>query len=290
MRLTGVIAAVPTPFDAAGQPERALFEAHCGALLAGGCDGLNVLGSTGEANSLPHRARLAVMAWALHAGPAARLMVGTGTPSLVETVALTEAADDLGYRTALVLPPYYYKPLTETGLIGWYTALHEALGARKIEISFYNYPQLTGVPLPIAVIAALAERFPARFTGLKDSSGDLAWCRDLLEAVPALAVFPSSETSLAEAHDAGFAGCISATANLTAGLAQRVWNGEIKDASELARQRATITGQPLIASIKYLLARKYAQPQWERVLPPFAPLSAAQKAALDTDLPRAATL
>ena len=95
-----------------------------------------------------------------------------------------------------------------TGLVAWYSALDRALGDTPIEIYFYNYPQMTGVPIPVEVVARLAEASPRRFTGIKDSSGDLAYCRALVQRVPGLSVFPSSETALAEAQESGFAGCI----------------------------------------------------------------------------------
>ena len=129
--MQGVIAAVPTPVDTAFHPQKALFLEHCQWALANGCDGLNILGSTGEANSLSIQARRDVMGWAAAALPKTRLMVGTGTPALAETIALTEHADDLGYSVALVLPPYYYTPASDAGLIAWYMML---IGRRDVAL------------------------------------------------------------------------------------------------------------------------------------------------------------
>ena len=221
--MQGVIAAVPTPVDEAYHPIKEAFVEHCNWALANGCDGLNILGSTGEANSFPAGARREVMAWAAAGVPVAKLMVGTGTPSLGETIALTEHADDLGYGVALVLPPYYYKPATDAGLIAWYMALHEALGDRAIQVYFYNFPQMTGINIPVEVIAELARRAPERFAGIKDSSGDLEYCRAIVAANGDLKVFPSSETALESAAQDGFAGCISASVNITCALAGRIW-------------------------------------------------------------------
>ncbi|MFV2054356.1 dihydrodipicolinate synthase family protein [Aliiroseovarius sp. YM-037] len=283
--MEGIIAAVPTPVDAEGTPQKALFVEHCQWALHNGCDGLNVLGSTGEANNFDTAARKQVMGWAAEAVDTTRLMVGTGTPSLAETVDLTSHADDLGYGVALVLPPYYYKPASDEGLFRWYEALHHALGQRKIAIYFYNFPQMTGITIPVPLIERLQKAYPDRFTGIKDSSGDLDYCRELTAKLPGFAVFPSSETSLSEAGASGFAGCISATVNQTAPLCAELWAGRTApDAALLERTgalRAAIASQPLIASVKYLVGRRTDNPLWEHTLPPFVALTDAQKAALD---------
>ena len=275
--MQGVIAAVPTPIDERKQPLRAPFLEHCRWALDNGCDGLNVLGSTGEANSLSTSARRDVMGWAADALDLARLMVGTATPALEETIDLTGHAASLGYRVALVLPPYYYKPVGEAGLVAWYTGLHEALGDADIEIFFYNYPQLTGLAIPVGVIESLARAFPSRFTGIKDSSGDLGYCRAIVASIPDFSVFPSSETALAEAHEAGFAGCISATANHTARLSAEVWRQRADPPAaaleRMAAERATIAGAGLIPAVKELVAQRSADPSWRNVLPPFLPLA-----------------
>jgi len=286
--MKGIIAAIPTPVDKQGHPIRALLLEHARWALENGCDGLNVLGSTGEANSLDSETRRQVMRWAAEGLDPARLMVGTGTPSLAETIALTIHADDLGYPVALVLPPYYYTPPSDDGLMRWYMDLHAALGDRPIRVWFYNYPQMTGFAIPEGVIQALHRIAPGRFDGIKDSSGDLDYCRRLASAMPALRVFPSSETSLPLAREVGFAGCISATVNHSAPLCARLLRGGPDAAAladDIADLRAAISAQPLIPAVKHLVARRTGEADWTRTVPPFRPLSAAQAAALDHLVP-----
>lgn len=282
--MQGVIAAVPTPVDAAYTPRQQPFIEHCQWALANGCDGLNILGSTGEANSFDSDARRAVMGWAAGALPIERLMVGTGTPSLAETISLTAFADELGYGVALVLPPYYYTPATNEGLIAWYLALDAGLGDRAIEVYFYNFPQMTGIPIPIEVIAELARLRPARFTGIKDSSGDLDFCRAVVAANSSLRVFPSSETALESAAADGFAGCISASVNITCALAGKIWASREAPPADLcakiANHRNAIAGPTLIAGIKHLVAARTGDAEWRRVLPPFTELDVSAGAAL----------
>lgn len=273
--MQGVIAAVPTPITSDGHVAETLFTAHCQDMLANGCDGLNILGSTGEANSFDAETRRKVMALAANACGTERLMVGTGTPSLTETIALTRHADDLGYQVALVLPPYYYKPLDDVGLVRWYMALHDALGARDIQIYFYNFPQMTGLSIPPTVVAELVQTAPERFMGIKDSSGDLDYARAVLAAAPGLAVFPSSETALQVAHRDGFAGCISATVNITNETSGALWAARVDPPADLVAkvdtQRSLIAGPYLIPSIKALLALRTGDAAWANVLPPFVP-------------------
>lgn len=282
--MKGIIAAVPTPVDETGQPVEPLFIEHCRWALDNGCDGLNILGSTGEANSFDGARRKLVMGWAASALEPARLMVGTGTPSLAETIALTEHADDLGYRVALVLPPYYYAPVSDAGLVRWYMALHAALGPRAIKIYFYNYPKMTGLRIPVAVIEHLNRAAPERFGGIKDSSGDLDYCREIVSAVPDAAVFPSSETDLFAASGSGFSGCISATVNHSAPLCAQAWRegGTPELHARIAGLRATIAGQPLIPSVKYLVSRRTRQGAWTNTLPPFTDLAPQEKETLDS--------
>lgn len=280
----GVIAAVPTPVDSTGNPIRNLFLSHCSWALSNGCDGLNILGSTGEANSFDTQTRKEIMGWAAAELDCSRLMVGTGTPSLGETIALTQHADDLGYKIALVLPPYYYKPVSDDGLFRWYESLHEGLGDREIAIYFYNFPQMTGLEIPISVITRLRAKWPERFRGIKDSSGNLAYCRELATTLAGFAVFPSSEVSLGEAHQSGFAGCISATTNQTGNLCAELWHNRATPDAELIRQikqlRELIAGTALIPSIKYLIAQRTGQAEWEQLLPPFNTLTNDRKAEL----------
>ncbi|MAU23191.1 MAG: dihydrodipicolinate synthase family protein [Martelella sp.] len=280
--MKGIIAAVPTPVDGDGRALQKPFLEHCRWALANGCDGLNVLGTTGEANSLGIAERKAVMGWAAQNLDPARLMVGTGLTSLADTLELTRAAADMGYRIALVLPPFYYKPVSDDGLYAWYMALDEALGESPIAIWFYNFPQMTGVPIPVDVVARLAAARPARFAGIKDSSGDLAYCRSLVAAVPGLSVFPSSETALAEMQASGFAGCISATVNISAPLcaAYLAAPGEAL-AARIAETRGKIAAHPLVPAVKYLVGKRSGDPVWENVLPPFTQADAPSRAALD---------
>jgi len=107
--LHGVIAAVATAVDEKGEPDGARSATLARYLLEGGCDGLNVLGTTGEATSFSLDQRRRVMnAYAASGLPLDRMMVGTGAAALADAIALTKHAAELGFAGALVLPPFYY--------------------------------------------------------------------------------------------------------------------------------------------------------------------------------------
>ena len=268
----GVIAAVPTPINNDGDPILDTFLLHCIWVLQNGCDGINILGSTGEANSFNSHQRKLVMECASKTLDNRKLMVGTGTPSISETVHLTKIANDLGYQVALVLPPFYYKPITNNGLFLWYQTLHEKLGNRKIKIYFYNFPQMTGLTIPIEVIEKLHGQWPNRFCGIKDSSGDLDYCRTLSKN-KSFKVFPSSEVSILEAHISNFSGCISATVNQTLFLSSKAWAKKNENIDHLVSKikhiREKISKDSLIPSIKFLISARTKNKDWNKLLPPF---------------------
>lgn len=158
--------------------------------------------------------------------------------------------------------------------------------ARAIQIYFYNFPQMTGLSIPVSVIADLAQRFPARFTGIKDSSGDLDYARAIVAANASLRVFPSSETVLHHARADGFAGCISATVNVTAPLCAQVWasGGPSNLVEDIARQRTAMAGPALIPGIKHMVSHRTDDAMWRNILPPFLPLQNDAVQDLETAL------
>jgi 4-hydroxy-tetrahydrodipicolinate synthase len=222
--LSGVIAAVATPIEENGAPDLKRAVNLARYLLDNGCDGLNVLGTTGEATSFSRDERKSVMdAYKAEGLPLHRLMVGTGAAAISDAVALTRHAAELGFAGALVLPPFYYKGVPDDGLVAYINALVKATADKPIPIYLYHFPAMSGLPWHLALIKRLLESFPTRIVGLKDSSGDMAFARAAAAISADFAVFPSTEAALIEARSGAFAGCISATANLNADLCARAW-------------------------------------------------------------------
>jgi 4-hydroxy-tetrahydrodipicolinate synthase len=281
-KLNGVIAAIATAVDERGEPDCARSVALARFLLANGCDGLNVLGTTGEATSFSLEQRKRVMTAYRDADlPLDRLMVGTGAASLADAVALTRHAAELGFAGALVLPPFYYKGVPDDGLVAYIDAIINATKAHPIPIYLYHFPAQSGLPWHIGLIKRLLDAFGGRIVGLKDSSGDMSYARAAAALSTDLQVFPSTEAALMEARSGAFAGCISATANLNADLCGRAWRSGDAGALETAVTiRRLFEGKQLVAGVKALLAHIHRDPAWARVQPPLTAFSTAERAAL----------
>src|SRR5438270_7191654 len=173
--LRGVIAAISTPIEATGEPDVARATKLARFLLDNGCDGLNVLGTTGEATSFSLEQRKRVMTAYRDAGlPLDRLMVGTGAAAIADAVALTRHASDLGFAGALLLPPFYYKGVPDDGLANYVATVIAATSARPISIYLYHFPSLSGLPWRVDLIGRLLAAHGRRLVGLKDSAGVLA--------------------------------------------------------------------------------------------------------------------
>lgn len=284
----GVIAAVPTPYTTSGKPDIELFLEHCNWALANGCNALNILGTTGEANSLDTDCRVQIMSAAAKSTlPPNRLMVGTGTPSLAETVRLTKLAANLGYAAALILPPYYYKPISDDGLFAYFSDVINSVRDKNIGIYLYNFPQMTGISFSTGLVSRLISAFPVHIKGMKDSSGDLDYAREMAAAFSEnFDVFPSNEATLQSASVDGFAGCISASVNVTGPLAARVWrkaagvgHGECQNMIKL---RKDISSIPIVQAVKALISIREKNPSWRYVKPPLMGLTSEQKVKLET--------
>jgi 4-hydroxy-tetrahydrodipicolinate synthase len=281
-KLQGVIAAIATAVDDKGEPDCARSTALARFLLANGCDGLNVLGTTGEATSFSLEQRKRVMSAYRAAGlPLDRLMVGTGAASVADAIALTRHAAELGFAGALVLPPFYYKGVPDDGLFAYVELIVQATAADPIPLYLYHFPAQSGLPWHVKLVARLVETFGARIVGLKDSSGDMAYAREATTVAPGFKVFPSTEAVLMEARTGAFAGCISATANLNADLCARAWrSGDTAALDAAVAIRKLFDGKQLVPGVKALIAHIHDDAGWSRVQPPLSVFPAQDRTAV----------
>jgi len=210
-----------------------------------------------------------------------RLMVGTGAAAVSDAVALTRHAAEIGFAGALVLPPFYYKSVSDDGLVAYLNALVQATDAQPIPIYLYHFPAMSGLHWHVALIKRLLEVFPGRMAGLKDSSGDMAFARSAAAISSDFSVFPSTEACLIDARNGAFAGCISATANCNPDLCARAWaEGDTAALEQAVAIRKLFDGKPLVSGVKALLAHIHGDPALSRVKPPLAAFSAADRASV----------
>ncbi len=287
--IKGVFAAALTLLDADLAPDTEACVAHCRWLLANGCDGIGLLGTTGEAPSFSVGQRRGLLDAALENGiPNDRLIVGSGAAALADTAELTAHAVTSGVAGCLVVPPFYFKNISDEGLFASYAALIERVGRADLRLLLYHFPQMSAVPIPHQVIARLVADFPGTIAGLKDSSGDLGNMLALIEAFPGLRIFSGTERYLLAVLEAGGAGCITAGANVTSRETGRLYahwleSGGGAETAALQERvtalRDLIEGIPMIAAMKVLIARHRGQAGLARVAPPLADLGEADAAA-----------
>ncbi len=265
--LRGIWSAVPTPVDSRFSPDHERAIVYYRELLAGGCDGINLLGTTGQAMSFDVATRRALMrAVAQSDLPKERVMCGTGAASLADAIALTRAACEFGFAAALVMPPFFYRDATDDGILAFFDRL---LAEAPGPIVLYNFPRMSGITFHLDLLARLLDAFPGRILGIKDSSNDRNYQREAVACHPELAVFPGSEGYLLEALRYGAAGCISGSVALWPQLAQAVCRDRgAEDGSDLSAKRAGIEGAPLIPAMHARIAQTRGDDEWRRVVPP----------------------
>jgi 4-hydroxy-tetrahydrodipicolinate synthase len=288
-RLRGVLAPVITPFRSDLSPDPGRFARHCRWLLEHGCDGLAVFGTNSEANSLAAEERTSLLEALLAAGvPAERLMPGTGCCSLPETVRLTAHAVSHGCAGVLTLPPFYYKDVSEDGLFRYFAELVERVGDRRLRVYLYNIPQVSQVPIGRGLMARLKHAYPDAIAGLKDSAGDFAHTRAVIDELGprGFDVFSGSERFLLATLRAGGAGCITAGANVNPhGIAalRRAWDAPEAERlqASLDAVRGALQGQgAMIPALKAVVAHFAEDEAWAAVRPPLVALTEEQRASL----------
>jgi 4-hydroxy-tetrahydrodipicolinate synthase len=290
---SGVIAPVVTPFAEDGAPDLDRFVEHCEWLLEDGCTGLAPFGTTSEGNSLGVDERMELLEELVDADVSPNvLMPGTGACSVADAIVLTEHAVDLGCGGVLMLPPFYYKNPSEEGLFRFFAEVIEEVGDDRLKVYLYHIPPVAQVGFPLALIERLRKAYPQTVVGLKDSSGDWSNTKAILDANPGFEVFPGSEVFLLDGLRNGAAGCISATANISARAIRRVfdnWQGPDADRlqAEITALRKAVQAFPMIPVLKALIAHYRDDPAWAEVRPPFTELPPEEAARAVKELAEA---
>jgi len=283
--LAGVYAAAVTPIRASDSTlDHESVPVLLKFLASRGCHGAVLFGTTGEGPSFSPSERESILRSARAYRNQLRgfkLIAGTGTPSLSESIDLTKLAFDLGYDAALVVPPYYFRKATDDGLFAWFSELINKAVPKDRYILGYHFPNVAGIGFSLELLARLKDAFPTQFAGIKDSSHDADFAHNVGEKFDSdLVVLTGTDTYLQMAMENKAAGCITAAANLISPDLREVWNlmNEGKDVSEIQervnQQRHVLEKYPPFPpTIKSLLHRLHDLPRWA-VKPPLESLSA----------------
>jgi 4-hydroxy-tetrahydrodipicolinate synthase len=282
-RIRGVLAPVVTPFGADLSPDPERFIAHCRWLITQHC-GLAVFGTNSEANSLSINERIALLESLIAADvDPALMMPGTGCCALTDTVRLTEHAVKAGCAGVLMLPPFYYKDVTEDGLYRTFSEVIERVGDARLRIYLYHIPPVAVVGITPKLVERLMKQYPSAIAGMKDSSGDWKNTKTFLDAFAGSGfdVFVGSESFLLANMKNGGKGCISATANVNPSAIDRLYR-EWQNADAQLQQEAldvvrkTVGQYVMIPALKQVVAHYTGDPLWATVRPPLVGLTAEQ--------------
>jgi 4-hydroxy-tetrahydrodipicolinate synthase len=290
-RITGVLSPVVTPFGADLAPDAERWIRHCRWLLSHNV-GLAVFGTNSEANSLSLDERIELLDRLVGAGiDPARMMPGTGCCALTESVRLTAHAVKLGCAGVLMLPPFYYKGVSDDGLFRNFAEIIERVGDARLRVYLYHIPPVAQVPITVGLVERLLKAYPTQTAGMKDSSGDWSNTKAFLQAFArgGFDVFAGSETFLLQNMHHGGAGCISATANVHPGPIAHLcdtWRGSDADIQQarLDEIRGAFQRLPMIPALKAAIAHYGADVSWATVRPPLVALTPDQATALVRDL------
>ena len=291
MSFRGVLVPVCTPFTRDLAPDSGRLIALCKALLEQGAAGLAVFGTTSEANSISAEERMRLLEELVAAGvPAERLMPGTGACSVTEATVLTRHAVRLGCGGVLLLPPFYYKGISDDGIYAYVEHIIQAVGEEGMNVYLYHIPPMAQAGYSIELTGRLHRAYPRTVVGLKDSSGDWANTEALIKAYPQMDIFPGSEVFLLDGLRSGGAGCITATANLNARMISDSCDRWEEPGADERQQSITnirkvvqATG-PLVPVIKSYLALKTGNSGWSVVRPPLVAVPEEVAVRLDREL------
>ena len=291
-RLSGVLAPALTPFGADLAPDPRRFVAHCRWLLAHGCAGLAPFGTTSEANSLAVGEREALLDALLAGGvPADRLVPGTGCCALPDSVRLTAHAVRRGCAGVLMLPPFYYKAISEDGLFRAFAEVIERVGDDRLRVYLYHIPPVAQVPITAGLVERLRKAYPRAVAGMKDSSGDFGNTKAMLDRFgkDGFDVFVGSERFLLENLRAGGVGCITATGNVNAAAITCLYEGWRGPEAERLQEdvnvvRGIVENLPVIPALKAIVAEESGDPGWATVRPPLVALAREKVGPLLGDL------
>ena len=288
----GVWRAALTPLSSDLSIDCAGLLDYANFLLKRGCHGIGLFGTTVEANSFALKERMNGLESLLKGGISPNsIMVGTGCCAGPDTVALTQHALAHGVHRILLLPPFYYKKVSDEGLFNSFAEIIDRTASAKLELYLYHFPAMSQTPISIGLISKLREAFPNLIAGGKDSSGNLDHSLALASEFPDLAIFPGNETYLLAALEGGCAGVISPTANANSQGIRDIFNGWLNGNTQTMNLqehafaiREVFGRHPLVSALKQHASWQFRHDSWLRLRPPLTNLALPDLETLRSDL------
>lgn len=282
--------AIATPVTADFKPDTPRLIERIAALLAAGCDGVTLFGTTGEGPEFAVEDRLAALEAVLAAGiPAARLIVSIGALAIPDVVRLARHATERAVHGVLLMPPCVYRGgITEDATFRYFAAVIDRAALRELRLYLYHFPDICGVPITPQVVRRLDERYPGRIAGVKDSGGDLDFTLDMIRRFSHLSIFTGSEIHLPEVVAAGGRGTVCGLGNVMPRLlralldAPTAFDGRLLVPKVLSGD-AILSRRPFIPSVKAVLAAALDDAEWRRVIPPMPDIPMGERGHLVGD-------
>ena len=288
--ISGVYCASATPILADGTPDHENFAIHAKALIAEGCDGIALLGTTGEANSFSIAQRQALLDNVIAAGvDPQRLLPGTSQTNVADSAALVRHAVEAGVKACVVLPPFYYKGVSDEGLFRFYAELIEATKSDALRIVLYHIPPIAQVGLSVELVGRLREAFPGIIVGIKDSSGKLESMQNYASSFEDFSVLAGADPFMLPLLRSGGAGCITSSSNLIGKHLRVVFdnfhdetqNDRVEQAQErINAWRDLSNAYVQLPTVKAMLAKRRNHQGWTRLRPPLVELTEAEIATV----------
>src|SRR5690606_18409184 len=280
--------AAASPVLEDGTPDHLAFSQHCKALIEEGCHGVALLVSTGEANSFSIDQRMAILENLISTGVEAdRLLPSTSQTNVAYSVKLVRHAVDAGVKACVVLPPLYYKGVSDEGLFRFYAELVEGVGSNDLRVILYHIPPIAQVGISLELTARLRDAFPGIFVGVKDSSGKLESMQAFTQAFENCSGLAGADPLMLRLLKAGDERCIASGSNLIGKHLRDVFDNffDESQAEKVEKAQGRINAwrdlsnaYVQLPTIKGMLARRRSHAGWTRVRPPLVELNEAELA------------
>ncbi len=281
-KINGIYSAALTPINDDLSINKNLYLEHCQYLMKQGHDGLAIFGTTGEANSFSIKEKCDTIDFLLSNNLDSNLLItGTGSSSVEDAIQLTKFAEKNKSRAVLLLPPFYYKNVSDEGIINYFRKIIETVGSSDFHYLLYNIPQTTSVVLNFNIIETLLKLYPNNIVGIKDSSGNIDSMLKTVKYFQDLALFCGHDSLVLKVCKRGGAGAITAGTNIAGRLLSFIINNinkekEIEDFNSyqalLEQIRETITLEEPISVMKAYFSIINKNSDWNKVMPPLKSL------------------